>query len=229
MELMSKVRAKRRKVKGLVSAFVICFLLCAFSFSPAKAQTFAEWFSQKKKQKEYLLKQIAGLQVYIGYAKKGYDMMSSGIHTVRDIKNGEFGLHSAFFSSLKAVSPAIRNNSKVAEVIALQLAIYKSFNAVRGSAILSDDDRHYIGTVREEVLDDCLKDLEELLLVITSGKVEMTDDERIRRLDQVYANMQDKSAFTQSFTGEVRLFIGQKESEQRSINQQRRLYEINPY
>jgi hypothetical protein len=35
------------------------------------------------------------LQGYIGFAKKGYDIATNGIHTVRDIKNGEFGLHSA--------------------------------------------------------------------------------------------------------------------------------------
>lgn len=205
----------------------LCFLFCSFSFQPAKAQTFAEWFNQKKKQKEYLLKQIAGLQVYIDYAKKGYDIATSGIHTVRDIKNGEFGLHSAFFSSLKAVSPVIRNNSKVAEIIEMELAISKSFNGIKSHHLLSDGDRYYIGSVREKVLDECLAALEELLLVITSGKLEMTDDERIERLDQIYAGMKDKSAFTQSFTGEVLLFIGQKESEQRSINQNRRLYEIN--
>lgn len=227
MESMSEVKAERRKVKGLVSAVISFFLLCAFSFQPANAQTLAEFFSQKKKQKEYLLKQIAGLQVYIGYAKKGYDIATSCIHTVRDIKNGEFGLHSAFFGSLKAVSPFIRNNSKVAEIVGMQLAISKSFNSIKSNDLLSDGDRDYIGSVREKVLDECLTDLEELLLVITSGKVEMTDDERIKRLDQIYAGMKDKSAFTQSFTGEVSLFIGQKESEQRSINQNRRLYEIN--
>lgn len=206
---------------------VICFLLSAFSFQLARAQTFAEFFSQKKKQREYLLKQIAGLQVYIGYAKKGYDIVGSGINTVKDIKNGEFGLHSAFFSSLKAVSPVIRNNSKVAEIIEMQLAIRKSFNGVRSDALLSAGDREYIASVRSKVLEECLTDLEELLLVITSSKVEMTEDQRLLRLDQVYENMQGKSAFTQSFTGEVAMFIGQKQSEQRSINQIRRFYETN--
>ncbi len=222
---MSKVIAERPKVKGMLCIFLISCLLSLGSV--ANAQTFAEWFSQKKKQKEYLLKQIAGLQVYIGFVKKGYDIATSGIHTVRDIKNGEFGLHSAFFSSLKAVSPFIRNNSKVAEIIEMQLAISKSFNGIKSNELLSSSDSDYIATVREKVLDECFTDLEELLLVITSGKVQMTDDERIKRLDQVYAGMKDKSAFTQSFTGGVAMLISQKESEQRSINQNRRLYEIN--
>ncbi|MGH2622496.1 MAG: hypothetical protein ACRDE7_02430 [Sphingobacterium sp.] len=204
---------------------VVCFLLCVFSFQLLRAQTFAEFFSQKKKQKEYLLKQIAGLQLYIGYAKKGYDIVGSGINTVKDIKNGEFGLHTAFFSSLKVVSPVIRNNSKIAEIIGLQVAISKSFDAVRDDAFLSAGDREYIASVRSKVLEECLIDLEELLLVITSGKVEMAEDERLVRLDQVYAGMKDKSAFTQRFTDEVALLLSQKQSEQRSINQIRRYYE----
>jgi hypothetical protein len=208
-----------------MNKIVLCFLLCAFSFQLAKAQTFGEFFNQKKTQRKYLLEQIAALQVYIGYAKKGYDIAGSGINTVKDIKNGEFGLHSAFFSSLKAVSPAIRNNSKVAEIIALQLAISKSFNGIKSNAYLSADNQRYIASVRENVLDECANDLEELLLVITSGKVEMTEDERLARLDKVYAAMRDKSAFTQSFTGQVQALTGQKENEQRSINQTRRLYE----
>jgi hypothetical protein len=74
-------------------------------------------------------------------------------------------------------------------------------------------------------MEECGKDLEELLLVITSGKIEMTDDQRIERLDKVYQAMKDKSAFTQSFTSEVYLLIRQKENEQESVNQLRRYYE----
>lgn len=224
---MSKVKTGKRKAKGMLSVLGICFLLCAFSFQKVQAQTFAEFFSQKKKQKEYLLKQIAGLQLYIGYAKKGYEIVGSGINTVKDFKNGEFGLHGAFFSSLKAVSPVIRNNSKVAEIIEMQLAISKSFNGIKSNALLSSPERDYIATVRANLLEECMNDLAALLLVITSGKVEMTDDERMERLDQVYAGMKDKSAFTQSFTGSVAVLIGQKESEQRSINQIRKSYEIH--
>jgi hypothetical protein len=213
--------------KACIKVLVLCFLICVFNFLQLRAQTFAEFYSQKKKQREYLLKQVAGLQIYIGYAKKGYDIMSLGMQTVSDIKSGEFGLHSAFFSSLKAINPVILNNTKIAEIITLQLAISKTFNGMRLNSILSDSDRDYIRTVRSKLLNDCLMDLEELWMIISYGKVEMTDDERIKRIDQVYMNVREKSAFTQSFIGEVSLFIGQKESEKRSINQQRRLYDTN--
>ncbi len=44
--------------------------------SGTKAQTFDEWFRQSATQKKYLLQQIAGLQVYIGYVQKGYSIAS---------------------------------------------------------------------------------------------------------------------------------------------------------
>ncbi|MBK6993318.1 MAG: hypothetical protein IPH34_16515 [Chitinophagaceae bacterium] len=40
----------------------------------------------KENSKKYLLQQIVALQVYIGYAKKGYNIASKGIATVRSIK-----------------------------------------------------------------------------------------------------------------------------------------------
>jgi hypothetical protein len=73
-------------------------------------------------------------------------------------------------------------------------------------------------------MEECLNDMEELLLVIISGKVEMKDDERIKRLDKIYINMKDKSAFTQSFMTDMSLLIQQKENEQKSINHLKQQY-----
>ena len=38
-----------------------------------------------------------------------------------------------------------------------------------------------------------------LIAVTTDGNSEMTDDERIKRVDGIYDDMEDKYAFTQSF------------------------------
>lgn len=197
------------------------------SISPASAQTFAEWFSQKKTQKKYLLQQIAALQVYIGYAKKGYEIVGSGLQTVRDITNGEFGLHNAFISGLKKVSPTVRNDVRVVEIIEAQISIIKAFGTIKNHKSFSADQLSYISRLADGVIGECYTDLEELLLVITSGKLEMKDDERLKRLNAIYERMLDKSSFTQSFCGDMGLMIRQKEMEQRAIDNLRRFYEIN--
>jgi len=207
-------------------AWVGLVLLLLLTANAARCQTFAEWWSQKKTQRKYLVQQIAALQVYGGYLKKGYAIADQGLQTVKGFTNGEFSLHQSFISSLKAVSPAVRNHAKVAEIIAMQLAISKAF-AISGDGFLSTSDRAYVLDVKDKVMDECGKDLEELLLVITAGKVEMSDDERLERLDKVYIAMQDKAAFTQSFCNQVNLLIQQRAGEQRSLNQLKNSYGIN--
>ena len=53
-----------------------------------QAQTFAEWFQQKKTQKKYLVKKIAALQVYIEFAEKGYKIAKEGLNTIGVFTSG---------------------------------------------------------------------------------------------------------------------------------------------
>ena len=74
---------------------LIIIILLAGSF--CHAQTYDEWFRQKKTAKKYLLDQIAALQTYIGYAEKGYSIVTGGLNTIKDIKHGDFNLHNNYF------------------------------------------------------------------------------------------------------------------------------------
>ena len=199
-------------------------MVLLFSATLTFGQTAGEFFNQKGTQKKYLLEQLVALKVYAGYLKKGYDIVGSGLGIIKDLKNGEFDLHHTFISSLKTTSPAIKNSGKVAQIIAYQLAIGSAFNGGNKNEYLSATNQQYLKEVKDKVMEECLNDMEELLLVITSGKVEMKDDERITRLDKIYVAMKDKSAFTQSFMTDVSLIIQQKENQQKSINHLKKLY-----
>ncbi|MES2456838.1 MAG: hypothetical protein V4594_14895 [Bacteroidota bacterium] len=214
-----------RKQK-LVVVLMAVLLTVTATASTCNAQTFSEWFKQSSTQKKYLLQQIAALQVYIGFARDGYRIVDGGLQTVKNITSGEFSLHEAFVSGLKKVSPVIKNDVRIAEIISLQLSIIKSFTSVKKSELLSASHVAYIASVGERVISDCYQDLEELLLVITSGKLEMKDDERLVRLSGIYERIQEKSDFTRDFCGNVSLLILQKKSEHNTINDLRRFYEV---
>jgi len=206
----------------------VMMMLIALSFGAgfsASAQTWAETFKQKKTQKKYLLNQIAALQVYIGYARKGYDIAGRGIHLVKDISNGEFSLHRNFFASLAAVNPSIKNSAAVAEVISGQLEVLTVLKSW-ASAELGADDRAYVSLVKAELLADCLADLEELFSVITAGKLEMKDDERLSRLEKIRVSMRDKQDFALSFSADLSLLIRNRKREQQGIADIRRWYEL---
>ncbi|MDQ0966850.1 hypothetical protein QFZ20_002253 [Flavobacterium sp. W4I14] len=183
--------------------FLGVLMLVFLSADQLHAQTWSEWFSQKKMQKKYLIEQIAALKLYATYLKKGYEMGSSGLNLIRDAGKGELDLHSAFFSALKTVSPLVKKNVRIAEILEMQITISKIFSDLSNLQNLSDANHRYIDLVSSNLLEDCTQDLEALLLVITSGRVELTDDERMLRIDQLYQNMQQKKIFTARFSALV--------------------------
>ena len=109
---------------------IICCIALFLFIQQAGAQTFAEWFQQKKTQIKYMVQQIGGLQLYLGYLKKGYNIADKGWNTVKGLKNGELNLHQDYFNGLQTVNPEIKKYSRVAEIIALKyqiIAHYKMY------------------------------------------------------------------------------------------------------
>jgi hypothetical protein len=150
-----------------------------------------------------LLQQIAALQVYIDYAEKGYSIATKGLNTIQNIKNGDFNLHSNHFSSLFNVNPNIKKIGKVADIIAMQFFITKEVNGTIKYCIksnqLSTAEFKYLKQVFANLINDCAKNLDELFDLITNGELQLKDDERVQRIDRLYADMQDKQVFVQSF------------------------------
>jgi len=204
------------------SQFII--LLLAFS-AHVQAQGVGEWFQQGATQKKYLMQQIAALQVYIGYVQKGYSIAKDGLNTIGDIKKGEFNLHADYFNSLKTVSPTVRNYAKIAAIIALQIRIVQVYkntsDQIRKGDHFNDDELNYVDGVFSRLLDDCAKTIDELTIVTTSGQLEMKDDERLKRIDEMYGDMQGKYAFVEAFSNEAKLLAASRIREQRDIRTSR--------
>jgi hypothetical protein len=195
-----------------------------------QAQTFAEWAKQKKTQKKYLVQQIAALQVYIGYAQKGYSIAKEGLNTIGEFKRGEFNLHTGYFNSLKSVNPKIKQYAKVADIIAMQVTIVQGYSKtrrqMRESGAFNGEELDYIIHVLGRLLDDCENTLDELITVTTDGNLEMKDDERMERIDILYQNMTDKYTFSQSFNNETMVLAASRIKENNDVQTSRALYGI---
>lgn len=204
-----------KKTIMMLGVYFLCLL-------PASSQTLAEWTEQEKTQKKYLLQQIAALQVYLNYAKKGYEVAGKGINTVRNIKKGDFNLHEEFFTSLKNVNPKISRYVKVADIIAYQVWIIKqtkqTIQGITETKQFTSEELDYCKKVFDNLLDECIKNIEELLMVITSDVLEMKDDERLKRVDKIYLDMLEKYSFCSSFSEEMGLLSVQRLGEQMEIN-----------
>jgi len=215
-----------RSIKGF-GYFVLLFFLGLFSGFSLQAQTFSEWFAQKKTQKKYLLEQIAALEVYVDMARKGYQMVGSGLETVRSISSGELGLHDAFFAGLKLVSPVVKGDRRVAEILLMEAEVARTLDGLRSGIGLDGLQLSYVGSVSAAVLGDCAADLEALLSLVLSGNVGLSDDERLLRLEDIYQRMLDKRAFVQQFSKEVAMLVGQRKLELGSLERLRRYYGLD--
>lgn len=204
---------------------VLLSLLFHFGFS----QNWEEWTRQKKTTIKRLMEQIAANKVYIEHAQKGYKIVTDGLHFIRDIKDGDFRLHLGFFDSLRIVNPKIRNSSKVAAIVALQVQIIqsnkKALEAVQESGQFTNAELDYCRKVFDNLLSECSKDIDELFIVITHGEIAMPDDERLQRIDRIYAKMQDKGSFSSSFGNEMSVLAMQRLADQTAINYSKRLNE----
>ena len=200
---------------------LLLLILVLVSATSIKGQTTAEWTQQDETQIKYLVEQISAFQTYLGYVKKGYDIAHKGLATVQNIKNGEWNLHKDFFGSLKNVNPSIMGYAKVADIIAMQIKIVKRtkslINQCGKDGQFTNQEIGYLEKVCDNLLTDCLKNIDELMMVITSGELEMKDDERIKRIEKIYADMQDKQTFLVSFGNKAILLSKQRQHEQNEI------------
>jgi hypothetical protein len=206
-------------------------VILLFMFSFAQAQTWSEWFQQKKTQINYLVSQIAALKVYSGYVEKGFGIAKQGLTTMHQIKTGDFSIHEDYFTSLKHVSPKVKSYWKVAAIVSLQIKIMQAcnqqHNLVRNSHQFTRDEIAYTDKVVAALLKDCSNGIEHLILLTTDGAAEMKDGERLKSIDALYTDMQDKYAFTKSFGSQTSLLAVQRMREEKDIKTNRSLIGIH--
>jgi hypothetical protein len=204
---------------------IITCLIISFS---GKTQTWDEWFRQKKTQRKYLLEQIAKLQIYLGYVKKGYDIARDGLTLVSDIKNGDFNIHRIFFGRLKTVNPAIKRYGKLAEIIAMQsrmISKYKThFSKFSQSEFLSENEVDYIHGVLTNIINQATADIELLTEVIEHDRLEMSDDERVKRIDDLHKEVTEKHKALFSLIDHISLLIHQRQAETIDLKRLKNLY-----
>lgn len=173
----------------------------------AGAQGLGDWFNQKKEQRKQLLEQIAALKVYMDRSRKGYDIVKDGTKLTGDIRRLDKNMQGSYFDSWKTVSPSVRKYDRIGDIIRLHEAMLAQRKKAMDKAGQSDDftsaERNEMNRLYAAIASQADKDLDELLLVATDGKVSMSDDERIVRIEKLYAAMQKRYAVQQKLSRNI--------------------------
>ena len=177
--------------------------------------------SQEAQQLLLNVEKLSQLKNILKDMKRGYEVVSKGYNTVKNIAQGNFSLHEVFLDGLWLVSPEVRKYHKVAEIISYQASIlleYKSaYKSFSGSGSFSISELDYLSKVYSKLFKESLDNLDQLAMVITANKLRMSDDERLMAIDQIFADTEDKLIFLRSFNHKTAVLSMQRKKEQSAL------------
>lgn len=186
---------------------MMILLMSSATITQGQTPTFREWWRQKKVTREYMAKQIALLQVQLENIKKGYQIVSAGLNTIENIRNGDFNLSRDFFASLKNVKPSIARSAKVIDVLAFQSSLIKEAAKVKrfckANPNLSPTEVRYITAIYTNLLKLSDANATELWYLVTPNESQMSDDERMQRIEKVHSEASEQLTFARNFSYEL--------------------------
>lgn len=166
--------------------FLIALATMAGYVHTTKAQSV---FNQNQTMLERGIKQIMLLKTYTGYLEKGYKIVNGGWNAVKEIKNGEWNLHGIYYGSLATVNPKIAGYDNVHAILSrsektMQIGKATLLEANQ-AGILTPAEKTALRNTMDNLCRDVLSSLNRLELILTNNKLKMTDDERLKAIDEL--------------------------------------------
>ena len=178
------------------------------------------------------VEKLAQFKQILSDMKKGYDILNGGYQTVKRLSEGNFSIHRAFLDGLMEVSPAVRDYRKVAGIIEYQVLLVKEYRTAlrrfKASGSFQTHELAYLELVYKNLFDQSLRNLDELAMVVTAGKLRMSDEERLETIDRIFGEMEEKVAFLRHFNNGNQLLLLQREKQHADIRSSRALHGLEP-
>lgn len=205
-------------------------IIVLFIFLIAGIQAKLSAQSEEVQQLLLNVEKLAQFKQILSDMKKGYEVISSGYSTIKDLSQGNFKLHKVFLDGLMEVSPAVRKYKRIGDIINDQVLIVKeyknAFNRFKKDNNFNPDEIEYIGKVYMNLFKVSINNLDELAIVITTNNLRMSDDERLALIDRIYNNMQDKLMFLRHFNNTTTILAVQRAREKNDAVTMRKIYGV---
>jgi hypothetical protein len=190
-------------------------------------------YAQSNEMQQLLLniEKLTQFKALLSDMKKGYHIYQQGYGVISNMSKGNFDLHDVYLNGLMAVSPAVRNNPRISQIISQQSDIvteYKKYRALfRKSGSFRSNELLYIESVFDQLVNVSNSNVDELANVATAGKLRMSDDDRLRSVDRIYNTSTEQLQFLRYFNRQAIKLSLQRAKDVRENNSLRRLYGLN--
>ncbi|TWR24777.1 TerB family tellurite resistance protein [Mucilaginibacter pallidiroseus] len=177
------------------------------------------------------IEKLTQLKSILTDMKTGYQIYQKGYSTISSLSQGNFNLHDVYLNGLLQINPAVKNYGRVAEIMSQQASLLseykKAYSKFRQSGSFSGGELDYMGKVYSQLVKQSLDNINELTNILTASKLRMSDDERIRAIDRIYASSTDKLQFLRYFNRNGILLSLQRTKETGDAISLKKLYGID--
>lgn len=208
---------------------LIFFLVFTLSFTGVSTVSFAQ--ADEATQLLLNVEKLTQLKQILSDMKKGYQIISKGYNTIKDLSEGNFSLHKAFLDGLMEVSPTVKKYQKIKVIVDGQLELVKTYKTAfirfKSAGYFNPGELEYISRVYDNLFKQSLKNLDDLLLVVTADKLRMSDAERLDAIDNISLSMNDMLSFLKNFNHQTTLLTLQRAGEKNDAVAMKKIYGIN--
>ena len=187
--------------------------------------------SQEAQQLLLDIEKLAQLKNILTDLKKGYEIISGGYNTIKNISEGNFNLHQSFLNSLLEVSPAVKKYKRVVDIIDAQIRLvseYKSaFKQLKRSGEFIPSEIEYIGNVYLNLFNQSVENLGDLANILTANKLRMSDDERLTAIDDIWREVSSELTFLRHFNNQTKILALQRAKDDKDITTMDQMYNVN--
>jgi hypothetical protein len=209
-------------MKHLKFFTVVVVLLCTAVTKQVKAQ------SDDMVQLILDIEKLTQLKGILTDMKTGYDIINGGYNEVKQIASGNLNVHTVFLNGLLAINPEIAKYGRVADIVLKQGYIVteyqRYYSQFRNSGTFNSDEVAYMANVYTTLLQQSLQNLSQLTDVLAAGKLRMSDDDRLKAIDRIYADTDDKLSFLRSFDQQTAVLAIQRQHELNNYSTLQKLY-----
>jgi hypothetical protein len=214
-------------MKKKLKLFSIVIALTILAPVTSRAQSIADLIGQLTLDYQ----KLAGLKNILNQMYQGYETLSRGYNSVKDVSQGNFSLHEAFLNGLMVVSPTVRKYPRVANIISDQSTLMGEYRAAyssnRSNPHFSPDELAYMLEVYNNLVNASLKNIDDLLMVMTDSKLRMSDAERLSLIDRIYKESHNQLSFLRQFNDQASKLAAQRSRIAEDKNGVRSIYGIN--
>ena len=212
----------------LAMAIMIASML-VMSFD-SQCQTAIEWLKQKKTQKQYLIEQIAALQVYLKNLKQGYKVVNKGLNLVGEITGNNYSMDNIYISSLLQVKAPVADSELSNSIVVIERGIRTRLRVLtqridQNTALLTADESTYLKSVVRKAESILSEQIATKQKVGTSDELQMTDAGRVEILGSVKEDLEDLESFLGQADGELTRLIIQRQLETHEISKQNQIHQ----